>query len=142
MSVIGALQRFLSEYQEIDLVLTDMTRGVGSYALSQSASGALKRDVLGNVTYQNSYIFLMKEHGRDEADRRDNYDFLEGFCEWLEERVDSRSLPVLDAPYYPVSIEVSNASLMDMDGNGDATYQIQIQFIYVKKSEVKNKWLT
>lgn len=142
MSVIGALQRYLSEYQEIDLVLTDMTRGVGSYALSQSAGGALKRDVLGNVTYQNSYIFLMKEHGRDEADRRDNYDFLEGFCEWLEERVDSKNLPVLDATYHPVSIEVSNASLMDVDDNGDATYQIQIQFIYVKKIEVKNKWLT
>lgn len=142
MSIIGALQKYLSEYETVDLVLTDMTRGTGSYALSQSSSGAVKRDIVGGTTYQNSYIFLMKEHGKDEADRRDNYDFLEGFCEWLEERADRGDLPALDTPYQPVSIEVSNVALMDLDDNGDATYQVQIQFIYRKNNEVNNPWLT
>lgn len=142
MSIIGTLQRYLSEYKNVDLVLTDMTRETGSYALSQSASGEIRRSITGGKTYQNSYIFLMKEHGKDEVDRQDNYDFLEGFCEWLEERVDRMDLPALDAPYQPVAIEVSNVSLMDLDDNGDATYQAQIQFIYRKENEVKNPWLT
>lgn len=142
MSTIGALQKYLAEYEAVDLVLTDMTRGTGSYALSQSASGAFKRDVVGSVTYQNSYIFMMKEHGKDEVDRQDNYDFLEEFCEWLEERADRGDLPALKAPYRPVFIEVSNVMLMDLDNNGDATYQVQIQFIYQKKNEVNNPWLT
>ena len=142
MSIIGTLRNYLSEYQGVDLVLTDMTRGNGSYALSQSASGALKLDILGNVTYQNSYIFLMKESAQAEADRQDNYDFLEGFCEWLEERTENKDLPALAAPYRSVSIEVSNVSLMEVDDNGDATYQVQIQFVYQKNNEVKNEWLT
>ncbi len=142
MSVIGALQKYLSEYEIIDLVFTDMTRGTGSYALSPSNSGAIKRDIMGNVTYQNSYIFLMKEPGKDEVDRQDNYNFLERFCEWLEERVEQKDLPSLDEPYQAISMEVSNVSLMTVDGNGDATYQIQIQFVYRKNNEVKNPWLT
>lgn len=80
MSIIGALRSYLAEYEGIDLLLTDVTMGAGSYALSPSANGILKRDILGNVTHQNSYIFTAKEHGGDEVDRQDNYDFLEGFC--------------------------------------------------------------
>ena len=134
MSVIGTLQKYLSEYKNVDLVLTDMTRDTRSYALSQAASGAVKRSITGGTTYQNSYLFLMKEHGKDEVDRQDNYDFLEGFCEWLEERAE-KDLPVLAEPYEAVAIEVSNVSLMDIDTNGDATYQVQIQFVY-RKDEV------
>lgn len=141
MSIIGTLQKYLSEYKPVNLVMTDMTRGTGSYALSQSASGAIKRDIMGGVTYQNSYIFLMEEHGKDEVDRKDNYDFLEGFCAWLEGRVETGDLPALATPYQAVSLEVSNIALMDIGEGGEAIYQAQIQFVYRKNNEVKNKWL-
>ena len=142
MSIIGALRSYLAEYEGIDLLLTDVTMGAGSYALSPSANGVLKRDILGNVTYQNSYIFTAKEHGGDEVDRQDNYDFLEGFCQWLEGRNERRDLPELPSPYTPVSLEVSNVMLMSAEEGGDAIYQVQIQFIYQKNNEVNNPWLT
>lgn len=142
MSIIGALRSYLAEYEGIDLLLTDVTMGAGSYALSPSANGILKRDILGNVTYQNSYIFTAKEHGGDEVDRQDNYDFLEGFCQWLEGRNERRDLPQLPSPYLPVSLEVSNVMLMGAEEGGDAIYQVQIQFIYQKNNEVNNPWLT
>ena len=142
MSIIGALRSYLAEYEGIDLLLTDVTMGAGSYALSPSANGILKRDILGNVTYQNSYIFTAKEHGGDEVDRQDNYDFLEGFCQWLEGRNERRALPQLPSPYLPVSLEVSNVMLMGAEEGGDAIYQVQIQFIYQKNNEVNNPWLT
>lgn len=142
MSIIGALRSYLAEYEGIDLLLTDVTMGAGSYALSPSANGVLKRDILGNVTYQNSYIFTAKEHGGDEVDRQDNYDFLEGFCQWLEGRNERRDLPQLPSPYLPVSLEVSNVMLMGAEEGGDAIYQVQIQFIYQKNNEVNNPWLT
>ena len=142
MSIIGALRSYLAEYEGIDLLLTDFTMGAGSYALSPSANGILKRDILGNVTYQNSYIFTAKEHGGDEVDRQDNYDFLEGFCQWLEGRNERRDLPQLPSPYMPVSLEVSNVMLMGAEEGGDAIYQVQIQFIYQKNNEVNNPWLT
>ena len=142
MSIIGALRSYLAEYEGIDLLLTDVTIGAGSYALSPSANGILKRDILGNVTYQNSYIFTAKEHGGDEVDRQDNYDFLEGFCQWLEGRNERRDLPQLPSPYMPVSLEVSNVMLMGAEEGGEAIYQVQIQFIYQKNNEVNNPWLT
>lgn len=142
MSIIGALRSYLAEYEGIDLLLTDVTMGAGSYALSPSANGILKRDILGNVTYQNSYIFTAKEHGGDEVDRQDNYDFLEGFCQWLEGRNERRDLPQLPSPYMPVSLEVSNVMLMGAEEGGEAIYQVQIQFIYQKNNEVNNPWLT
>lgn len=142
MSIIGALRSYLAEYEGIDLLLTDVTMGAGSYALSPSANGVLKRDILGNVTYQNSYIFTAKEHGGDEVDRQDNYDFLEGFCQWLEGRNERRDLPQLPSPYMPVSLEVSNVMLMGAEEGGEAIYQVQIQFIYQKNNEVNNPWLT
>lgn len=142
MSIIGALRSYLAEYEGIDLLLTDVTMGAGSYALSPSANGILKRDILGNVTHQNSYIFTAKEHGGDEVDRQDNYDFLEGFCQWLEGRNERRDLPQLPPPYTPVSLEVSNVMLMGAEEGGDAIYQVQIQFIYQKNNEVNNPWLT
>lgn len=142
MSIIGTLRSYLAEYEGIDLLLTDVTMGAGSYALSPSANGILKRDILGNVTHQNSYIFTAKEHGGDEVDRQDNYDFLEGFCQWLEGRNERRDLPQLPPPYMPVSLEVSNVMLMGAEEGGDAIYQVQIQFIYQKNNEVNNPWLT
>ena len=134
MSIIGALRSYLAEYEGIDLLLTDVTMGAGSYALSPSANGILKRDILGNATYQNSYIFTAKERGGDEVDRQDNYDFLEGFCQWLEGRNERRDLPQLPSPYLPVSLEVSNVMLMDIEEGGAATYQVQIQFEFEKRS--------
>lgn len=142
MSIIGALRSYLAEYEGIDLLLTDVTMGAGSYALSPSANGILKRDILGNATYQNSYIFTAKERGGDEVDRQDNYDFLEGFCQWLEGRNERRDLPQLPSPYLPVSLEVSNVMLMGAEEGGEAIYQVQIQFIYQKNNEVNNPWLT
>lgn len=143
MSIINTLREYLSEYEDLDMVLTDVTRkDAGSYAIAQSAGGSIRRDILGNVTYQNSYIFMAKEHGVDEVDRQDNYDFLEGFCQWLEERNESRDLPQLPSPYAPVSLEVSNVMLMGAEEGGEAIYQVQIQFIYQKNNEVNNPWLT
>ena len=81
MSIINTLREYLSEYEGLDLVMTDFLQGAGSYAVTQSAGGSITRDILGNRTYQNSYIFLAKESGTDEVDRQDHYDFLSHFCQ-------------------------------------------------------------
>lgn len=142
MSIVGTLRAYLAEFEGLDFILTDVTLGAGTYALSQSAGGLVKRDVLGNATYQNSYLFLAKQNGGSEVDRQDSYEFLESFCEWLEERNERKDLPNLSPPYSPVSLEVSNITLMGVEESGETTYQVQIQFIYKKNYEVKNKWLT
>ena len=67
------------------------------------------------VSYTHLDVYKRQEHGGDEVDRQDNYDFLEGFCQWLEGRNERRDLPQLPSPYLPVSLEVSNVMLMDIE---------------------------
>lgn len=134
MSIIKTLQDYLTEFDGMEMILTDLTPNTpSSYALAPAGSGVASKDVLGNVTYQNSYVFLAREHSSDEVDRRDNYDFLEAFCDWLKERSRREDFPALPKPYQVVEIGVSNVMLMDIDDNGLGTYQIQIQLIFERR---------
>lgn len=134
MSIIKILQTYLGEFDGLDLVLTDIThKDASSYAVTQSAYGQVTRDILGNVTYQNGYIFIAKERVGDEVDRQDNYDFLESFCAWLEERSEQDDLPALPKPYKATGIDVENVMLMDVEDSGLGVYQVQIQLTFEKE---------
>lgn len=134
MSIIKSLQDYLMEFDSMEMILTDLTPNKpSSYALAPTGSGVASRDILGNTTYQNSYIFLAREHSGDEVDRRDNYDFLEDFCTWLDERSRADDFPTLPGPYKVSEISVGNVMLMDIDDNGLGTYQIQIQLIFERR---------
>lgn len=113
--------------------LTDTTEeNPSSYALAPSGNGKTSKDVLGNRTFQNSYMFYAKESASNEVDRQDNHDFLEEFSDWLEERSDNQDFPVLPSDYEVQEIQVSNAMLMDLYEDGTGLYQIQIQLIFSK----------
>lgn len=134
MSIIKTLQDYLMEFNGMEMILTDLTSNApSSYALAPAGSGVASKDILGNVTYQNSYVFWAREHSGDEADRRDNYDFLDSFCNWLEERNRDEIFPALPDPYRVSEISVSNVMLMDIDDSGLGTYQIQIQLIFERR---------
>ena len=138
MSLLKTLQDYLCEYDNMDMrpvseVLTDQTGEYpSSYALAPSGNGKISKDILGNRTYQNNYVFYAKENSADEIDRQDNYDFLEDFCDWLEERNDNHDFPTLAQKYEVEKIQVSNAMLFDLYEDGTGLYQIQIQLIFKK----------
>jgi len=141
MSIIKAVQDWLSEYDGMSMrplseIRTDLTEEQpSSYALAAAGNSKISEDILGNRTYQNSYIFYARESAGNEVDRADTHKFLDDFREWLEEKNVQRDLPVLTDGYESDHIEVSNAMLFDVDENGLALYQIQIQFIYKKRSD-------
>ncbi len=135
MSILKSLQSFLEGYGKMDLVvLTDQTtEQPSSYAIAPSGNSKITEDILGNRSYQNSYIFYAKELAASEVDRQDTYDFLEDFSDWLEEQSDTGNLPSLPGNYQVESLEVSNAMLFDIEENGCGIYQIQLQFIFTKR---------
>lgn len=136
MSIISCLQSYLSEYPGMDLqtITTDLTGKTAGCSLAPAGNGKTETDILGNRTYRNLYVFYAKEAVLDEADRRESYDFLEGFTDWLEERADADDYPVI--PGCTVDgIEVSNLLLYDVDDNGTGTYQVQIQLTITKRSK-------
>lgn len=139
MSLLKTLQDYLCEYDNMDMrpvseVLTDQTGEYpSSYALAPSGNGKTGKDILGNRTYQNNYVFYAKENFADEVDRQDNHDFLEDFSNWLEERNDNKDFPQLPAGYEVEEIQVSNAMLFDIYEDGTGLYQVQIQLIFRKR---------
>lgn len=139
MSILSSLQAYLAAYpgMRLETVTTDLTGRTTGCALAPAGNGKTTVDILGNRTYRNNYVFWAKEMALDEADRRENYDFLEGFCAWLEERADAEDYPVL--PGCAVEgVEVSNILLYDVDEHGAGTYQVQIQLMITKRS--KRPW--
>lgn len=134
MSVIKALQEYIQQYPEIEILNLDrVNEDANSYALYPAGNGKIKTDVCGNKTYQRSYIFLAKKAASEEFERQGNYNFLEGFCDWIEERTDKRDYPYLGENTNVESLEVSNIMLMDIsEAWSTAVYQIQIKLTYEK----------
>lgn len=141
MSIIKAVQDWLSEYDGMDMrplseIKTDLTEEQpSSYALAAAGNSKITEDILGNRTYQNSYVFYAREAAGNEVDRADNHGFLENLSAWMEERNVQNNLPQLPDGYTAESVEVSNAMLFDIDENGMGLYQVQIQLTYRKRSD-------
>ena len=136
MSVIKALQTYIQQYKDMEmLVLTDrVDEQRNSFAIYPSGNSKVKSDILGNKTYHKSYIFLAKMATGEEFERSGNYDFLEGFCDWIENNTENGIFPDLGEKYTVESLEVSNIMLMDISAGWDlGTYQIQINLQYTKE---------
>ena len=68
-------------------IKTDLTEEQpSSYALAATRNSKITEDILGNRTYQNSYVFYAREAAGNEVDRADNHGFLENLTVWMEGR--------------------------------------------------------
>ncbi len=138
MSIIKSLQDYLETFDGMDMqpltVKTDMAdEKVSSYSVAPSGNGKINTDILGNITYQNNYVFYAREAAADEIDRQENYDFLEGFSEWLEEQAAEGNLPELPGKYKAEELRVSNIMLFDVNEDGTGLYQVQLQLEFRKE---------
>jgi len=140
MSILKSLQTYLTQYDGMEIrpisqVLTDTVDTVGDYALAPTGNSVARRDILGNKTFTNNYVFYAKESATHEADRAENYDFLEGFSEWLDDQNEANNLPALPGQYEAVELSAANAMLFDIDEDGAGIYQIQIQLEIRKETK-------
>jgi hypothetical protein len=155
MSIIKAVQDYLTTYEGMELqtveveetkagpliksinrVLTDRTdKEASSYALQPAGNSRVKKDILGNKTYENDYVFYAKEAAGAEVDRQDNYSFLESLFEWLEEQDEAENFPELPTVYTAESLTVANIVLFELEDH-TGLYQIQIKFRYRKEKSI------
>lgn len=135
MSILKSLQDYLQKFEgmEMRIVSTDGTEAEPkSYAVSPAGNSKTITDIAGNRTYINNYVFYAREHTCSEADRQDNYNFLDELFEWLEENNDNEIYP--EIPGYEVEeISATNVLLFDVGEDGRGTYQIQIQLRLTKR---------
>ena len=88
--------------------------------------------MVGNRYYTSRYHFFALECAGDEADRAENYDFLESLASWLEDQEDQGNYPELPGRYSVEGIAVQYATLYDVSQNGAGLYQVQIE-LTIKK---------
>ena len=142
MSIIKSVQDYLATYDGMQLINmaemeTDYTpgkRGVksGTSALAPTGNSRTRTDVLGNKTYENSYIFFAKDLAVDNSAREDMYDFLESLSEWIETKIDEGILPELPGKYEAVNLVPSNHMLYDIEESGAGVYQVEL-ILTIKK---------
>lgn len=97
MSIIKSVQDYLAKYDGMQLINmsemeTDYTPGKrgakgGTSALAPTGNSRTRTDVLGNKTYENSYIFFAKDLAVDNSAREDMYDFWSLFQNGLKQRL-------------------------------------------------------
>lgn len=138
MSILKSLQDYLTTYDGMELrpinqILTDSADAAGEYALAPTGNSKTMTDIIGNKTFTNNYTFYAKESAAHETDRAENYDFLEGFSEWLDEQNDNDNLPTLPGRYKAVDLTAANGLLFDIDEDGTGLYQVQIQLTIRKE---------
>ena len=129
MSILKSIQEYLEQFEGMEMqpIMTDGTDNVvKSYALAPSGNSKTITDIVGNRTYINNYVFYAKEYVVSEADREDNYEFLDDFFEWVEDNNENEVFPVI-AGYQVEEISATNVLLFDVGEDGKGTYQIQIQ---------------
>jgi hypothetical protein len=136
MSIASALQNWLKNIRRngiaADQLRPDGFRGrysPSTYALALRNS-LTKKIILGNVTHTNNYVFYAREAADEEANRAENYDFLESLSDWIEQKNADKDFPALSSPRVVNEISVSNAMLFNVEDNGLGTYQVQIQLVY------------
>ena len=135
MSIISALQNYLMGFDGMEMrtIHTDGTESeAGTCAVAPAGNSKTVEDIIGNRTYINNYIFYAREYTTSEAERKENYDFLDAFFEWLEDNNDDGVFPEIRG-YAVEEISAANVMLFDVDEDGRGTYQIQIQLKLTKR---------
>ena len=132
MSIMKSLQNWIAgfdygSFTDLSEISTDLlNEEPAGYALQLAGMKVKSIDILGHRTYENTYLFYLKESISVESDRSDNNDFVENLAEWIDEQNDADNLPVLPGKYRTNSVTVTNAMLFEILEDGSGIYQISL----------------
>lgn len=136
-SVLEGVRRFLALYPGLgpgDRVTTDLTEEKpGSLALSPAGEEAVKEDVAGNREITRSYWLYRSCLAADEADRRENQEFLEGMAGWILERNETEELPLLPAGCRAEGLRAGEIKIMESSGGRGRSYRMRLVLTYTEK---------
>lgn len=105
-----------------------------------------RRYIMGDITVTNQYNFAIysafyKADG-DDTGATVNADWVMGFQEWVQAQSVRGLAPTFGDVPNAERILAQNGILYEANGEGLATYMVQLSVQFKKKYEVKNEWLT
>lgn len=105
-----------------------------------------RQDIVGNVTVTNQYNFglyyAFEKAPADDVGATANADWIMDFQEWAQEQSATGAAPVFGDVPREERITAQNGVLLEAVYEGVGIYVVQLSVRFIKKYEVKNKWLT
>ena len=151
MTALEKLKDWLATYPGHDILgtmhvdYTDQIPSNGGIFPNGLVEVARSQDIVGNVTVTNQlnfglYVVFSKAPG-DDVGALINADWIADFQEWVQEQSITGGVPAFGSDPNLERITAQNGILYDADEEGTATYMVQLSVSFIKKIEVKNKWL-
>ena len=151
MTPVEKMREWLKTFPSFDILGTfrvdyaDHIPNMGSIAPEGLTEVSRRADIFGNQTVVNRYnfglYFTLPLAPGDDVGATINADWLMEFQEWIQEQSLTGRAPVFgDAPF-DEKITAQNGQLYYADGEGTATYMIQLSVQFIKKVKVNNPWL-
>ena len=152
MTALEKIQDFIKRYPGSDIFrgfhvdYTDQIPFNGGLFPSGLVEVSRKRDILGNTAVTNQYNFglyyVFEKSPGDDVGAMENADWVMDFQEWVQRQSVLREAPTFGDEPESETITAQNGVLYDADEGGTAMYMVQLSVQFMKKYEVKNKWLT
>lgn len=153
MTALEKLKTWLAAYEGYDILSqfqVDYTDHVNVANGGVFPSGLVEisrtSDIFGNITVENQYnfglYFVFEKAPGDDAGATINADWIMDFQEWAQEQSITGKAPVFGDVPKSERIMAQNGVLYQAMDEGLATYMVQLSVRFIKKYEVKNKWLT
>lgn len=151
MTALEKVKKWLATYPEFDILgsfrvdHTDQIPSNGGIFPSGLVEVERRNDIMGNVTITNQYNFglyyVFNKAPGDDVGATINADWIMGFQEWVQEQSATGQAPALGDVPNAERITAQNGVLYESDEEGTATYMVQLTVRFIKKYEVKDKWL-
>lgn len=115
--------------------------GTGSVAPSGVVEVSRREDILGNITVNNQYNFVLyynfaKAPGDDEGST-DNSDWIMALQEWVQAQSIAGSAPVFGDDPKEERIQAQNGSVLGATEEGTAVYMVQLSVNFIKTYKEK-----
>ena len=151
MTALEKLKNWLKTYEGFDILsafrvdYTDQIPANGGVFPSGLVEITRRSDVCGNVTAVNQYNFglyyVFEKAPGDDVGAAINADWVMDFQEWAQEQSIAGAAPVFGDDPKAEKILAQNGVLYEANEEGTATYMVQLSIEFIRKFEVKNKWL-
>lgn len=152
MTTLEIVRNWIATFPQYDILsaflvdYTDQIPANGGVFPSGLIEISRDQDVCGNVTVENQLNFgiytVFEKPQNDDNAATINAEWIMDFQQWVQDQSVLGLAPVFGDDPRKVVIKAQNGVLYSADIEGTATYMVQLSINYVKKYEVKNKWLT
>lgn len=133
VNISNAIIEWLQSYVPDKAIQTDKLASKTSYGLFKAPTQNVSKDILGNYTYSDYYVFMVRMDNVTNNNMKSNQDFLQGLCDWIETQDARHSFPDLE-DYECRSIEVSSPFYMGTNEDTSSVYQLTIKIVYRKEN--------